>query len=276
VSRQPGALHPRLSVNSVSSLNWSLSRDLELWQELGIQRAVVQMAKIEAAGSECAMNAIRGSGIGVESVLANPAFTLGEPGLWDRERGALRHVLDTAHALGAVSVYMTTGPAAAKMTTDDAIEAFLAAIAPVLPYGAAMGMTIAVEHSSTMSRDWGCIHSLADLLAVSRESGIAAVAELQNCWLERGLPGLFRGGISHLALVQVSDYVIGTGERLSRACPGDGDMPLKWLLQELLEAGYSGVFDLELLGPRIEREGYVSVIRRAVGWLSEALWELGA
>jgi len=44
----------------------------------------------------------------------------------------------------------------------------------------------------------------------------------------------------------------------------------------VLEAGFEGMFDLELMGPRIEAEGYASVVRRAVDRSSELLERLGA
>ena len=37
--------------------------------------------------------------------------------------------------------------------------------------------------------------------------------------------------------------------------PGDGDIPFDRILGPLLAAGYTGAFDLELIGPRIEAEG---------------------
>ena len=58
--------------------------------------------------------------------------------------------------------------------------------------------------------------------------------------------------------------------------PGDGAIPLERLLGELLEAGYTGVFDLELVGPRIESEGNRAASRRAAERISEILTRLGA
>jgi hypothetical protein len=43
-----------------------------------------------------------------------------------------------------------------------------------------------------------------------------------------------------------------------------------------LNAGYQGVFDLELLGPRIDEEGRVEAVARAARYMSELLDELGA
>jgi sugar phosphate isomerase/epimerase len=67
----------------------------------------------------------------------------------------------------------------------------------------------------------------------------------------------------------VSDFVVGTLTTPDRAVPGDGDIPLEHLLAQLLDAGYQGVFDLELIGPRIEAEGYEPAIRRGLAALEK-------
>ena len=77
-------------------------------------------------------------------------------------------------------------------------------------------------------------------------------------------------------LVQVSDYVSGDRTAPCRAVIGDGMVPVERLLGDLLDAGYRGVFDLELLGPRIEAEGARAATRRAAENLSEILVKLGA
>jgi sugar phosphate isomerase/epimerase len=97
-----------------------------------------------------------------------------------------------------------------------------------------------------------------------------------SCSYERGLAEVVRENLDVLALVQVSDFVIGTLETANRAVPGDGDIPLARLLAMVMEAGYDGVFDIEIMGPRIEDEGYRSAIRRSVERTSELLDQLGA
>ena len=48
------------------------------------------------------------------------------------------------------------------------------------------------------------------------------------------------------------------------------------ILGDLLAAGYPGLFDLELVGPRIDEEGYDAAVPRAVEVLGAMLTELGA
>ena len=78
------------------------------------------------------------------------------------------------------------------------------------------------------------------------------------------------------ALTQISDYVIGTTRTGDRAVPGDGDVPLERLLAMVLDAGFEGSFDLEVMGPRVEEEGYPSAVRRSIERASELLDRLGA
>ncbi|HEY5886995.1 MAG TPA: TIM barrel protein, partial [Acidimicrobiales bacterium] len=88
--------------------------------------------------------------------------------------------------------------------------------------------------------------------------------------------GTIADGIDRIRLVQVSDYAIGTTSTPDRLVPGDGDIPLARILSQLLAAGYDGAFELELVGPRIDAEGYGPAITRSVRYLSELLTGLGA
>ena len=53
--------------------------------------------------------------------------------------------------------------------------------------------------------------------------------------------------------------------------PGDGDIPLARLLATVLNAGYRGYVELEMLGPRIEDEGYRDAIARGIEALEPML-----
>jgi sugar phosphate isomerase/epimerase len=88
--------------------------------------------------------------------------------------------------------------------------------------------------------------------------------EVNSCWAERNLGGTIASGIDAIDLVQISDYAIGTRTTPERLVPGDGDIPLHRIVAALLEAGYEGVFDIEVIGPRIEDEGYESAIQRSI------------
>ena len=69
----------------------------------------------------------------------------------------------------------------------------------------------------------------------------------------------------------VRDFRVGTVASSQRLVPGDGDIPIDRIVDTLLAAGYSGSFELELIGDAITEEGYDAAVPRAVAWLDRLL-----
>ena len=88
--------------------------------------------------------------------------------------------------------------------------------------------------------------------------------EINACWAERDLAATVAAGVDTLRLVQVSDFAVGTLSTPNRLVPGDGDIPLDRILGDGPRRGYAGCFDLELIGPAIDAEGYETAVPRAV------------
>ena len=90
------------------------------------------------------------------------------------------------------------------------------------------------------------------------------VLELECCWYERGLKQLVRENVDRIALVQISDFKIGSTTSPDRSVIGEGDIPLERLLDLILDAGYEGMFDLELVEACDRRHQTVRSARRCV------------
>jgi sugar phosphate isomerase/epimerase len=69
----------------------------------------------------------------------------------------------------------------------------------------------------------------------------------------------------------VNDFKVGTLGASERVVMGDGDIPLRRILGALAAAGYGRWYDIELIGPAIEAEGYEAVVPRAVARFHD-LW----
>ena len=100
---------------------------------------------------------------------------------------------------------------------------------------------------------------------------LGVVLEVNNAWIERRLYHNIETRAPAIALVQVSDFKVGTRRAGERVVIGDGDVPLRRICGTLADAGYAGWYEIELLGPAIEAEGYASVVPRAVARFRE-LW----
>ena len=243
------SFHPRVSVSGLCSTSQSLAEDVAMWRRLGVTNVGVPMAKLD-------VDVVRDAGVRVSNLIG--------PG-----RDHLATALDAASALDAGCVVFTTGRARSA-SWEDNLAGFVAAID-----GVEDRTRLALEHTNSLRPDVGFVHTLRDAVDVAEQIGTGVCVELNACWLERGLRATIERALPLVRLVQVSDFVLGTTSTPDRAVPGDGDIPLERLIATVLEAGYEGDFDLELLGPRIESEGYESAVRRSAEWLSSTLERLG-
>jgi Xylose isomerase-like TIM barrel len=117
---------------------------------------------------------------------------------------------------------------------------------------------------------------MRDTVTLAELAGVGVCMDLFACWTEAGLRESIERAMPRCHLVQVCDYVHGDRSLPSRAVPGDGAIPVRRILEWVLQAGYTGSFDIELIGPRIDAEGRVKAVRRAAEILGETLRSLRA
>jgi len=259
-----------LSVNGLSFGASRLDEDIAACRELGVQQYVVPVAKLESAGWDAGVAALAASDLVTASLLHPGWFTLDDPGRWPDEQAILNRSIDAADALGATAVYGTTGKKGA-LTWEAAADRFALAVAPVAARARAAGIDLTLETTNPLFADLSFLHCLPDALDVVEASGLAVCVDLFVCWTDRGLRRAIERSAPRCPLVQVSDYVLGGRSMPTRAVPGDGDIPLAELLGWVLGSGFAGVFDLELMGPRIDGEGAMGALRRAGEWMGALL-----
>ncbi len=263
-------MHPQLSVSAVSSWRWTLDDDLRCWADLGVDQVGLSFRKLEDAGVVAAARRVRDAGLRVTNLVELGWWVLDEPATWAPQQARLRSALEAAAITGARCLVLTTGPAG-RLTWDDALEALAEAVAPVRSEADGRGIGIALEHTGSLRLDLSFVTTLRDVVDAARVLGVEVCVEVNSCFAERAVERTLRTHVEELGHVQVSDAVIGSLCTPDRAVPGDGDVPLRRILVALLGAGYRGAFELELVGPRIEQEGYASAIRRGVAYLERLL-----
>ncbi|HEX5616532.1 MAG TPA: sugar phosphate isomerase/epimerase [Acidimicrobiia bacterium] len=268
-------MHPRVCVSAISSFTNTLDDDVALWERHAVTTVGVSVAKLDRAGWQPGIDRIAGAHLRVANLIGLGPFTLDDPSQWVNQQQRLLRALDAAVQLDAECLVFTTGPAGA-LAWDDAADALDAATGPVRAEARRLGIPFALEHTNSLRVDVGFVHTLRDVVDLARRLDVGVCMEINACWAERALHRTIADHIDAITLVQVSDYAIGTFTTPARLVPGDGDIPLDRILGALLDAGYTGVFDLELIGPAIEAEGYDTAVPRAVDALGTLLSSLGA
>lgn len=269
-------MHERISIHQMCFAGASLPDYVGQCRALGAQRiGFISPALLAPGGLTEARSALAGTDMAVETIAH--VFRAGhlstDRDAWQDSRESLARLIDIAAELGARSIYMLTG-GHGELCWEEAADCFCAALAPCVDRAKAAGIELAIENASALYAELHIAHSLADTITLAEMADVGVCIELFFCWAEAGLPELFARTLPLCRLVQISDYIYGDRSLPARAVPGDGVIPLQRLVESLLDAGYAGAFDLELLGPRIDAEGGYAAVARAAAHVGAILTHL--
>jgi sugar phosphate isomerase/epimerase len=269
-------IHPRVCLHQIAFIRESTAAFVEYCREIGVPHmTLVTPLLMQPGGLEEAQRALAMGGPRVAVVNHPVAMGSSLDRVGAEETEKLRQAIDIAGALGAPVIYLVSG-GRGSLLWEEAANRFAELVAPCLPLAREKAVQLTVESASPLNADMHIAHTLDDTIRLAEIAGIGVCIELNACWYEGNLKDKFGRAMPLTGLVQVCDYVLGDRFTPNRAVVGDGVVPLEWLLGTLLDLGYKGVFDLELVGPRIEQEGPREASKRAAENLSELLVKLGA
>ena len=227
------SMHPRTCVSAISTFRLSLPEDLAFWANHGVTNVGVSVAKLEAFGWD------EGAKLVAEAV-AN--------GL---------HVVDLI-GLGPFHLARPERWGAQRDRLAHSIETARAVGASVVVFTTGPFAPLTWDEA-------------ADALDLARRLDTGVCMEVNACWAERDLASTIADGVDRIRLVQVSDFKVGTLASSQRLVPGDGDIPLARIIAAAESAGYTGSYELELIGDAITEEGYDRAVPRAVAALEALL-----
>jgi sugar phosphate isomerase/epimerase len=264
----------RLAISELTTLHWSLEQDLKQYQAAGAQAIGVWRPKLADIGEDAGAALLAESGLAVSSLQWAGGFTGSDGRSHQDSLADARQAIRSAATIDAGCLILHSG-ARGSHTHNHARRLFRQALDKLLPLAEERGVMLAVE---PMNGDCGgeftflnCFDETLELVASfdSRSLGIALDTYYwghQPGFLQR-LPNL----APRLALVQLGDARQPPQSEPNRCQLGDGTIPLRQFVQQLVAAGYDGFFEIELMGEEIEAAGYRDVIGRAVqtfqGWM---------
>jgi len=201
-------------------------------------------------------------------------FTLENRSAWEAERESLIRTVEAASSMGAQYVYGTSGPAG-KLSFEEANAALAAAVEPLFARCRELGVDLLIETTNQLKQELNYATTLRDLAVLGEVTGLGLCPDLFQNWREPNLEEVARTVAPRSGMVQLSDWVPGTWSLPGRVVPGDGAIPLERVIAAFEQAGYSGFYDVEVLGPRLVEEGF-GAYRRAGEYLTGILEAVGA
>jgi sugar phosphate isomerase/epimerase len=263
--------HQRLSVHNVTFYGATLTELHTHWTDLEVARLSVLDSQLLDPELP---KLLQDNGYSIEAVYH--LFAGGAIGNDPQAaRDALDRVIDAAAAVDARTVYLLTG-GRGVLRWMQAAQRFCEMVAPCAEHAERTGVALAIENASSLYADLHLAHTLRDTITLAEMSGLGICIDVFHCWAEGDVEELLQRALPRTRLIQLSDYVLGDRSLPGRAVPGDGTIPVEAFVTQALAAGYAHGFDLELIGPRIEKEGRLESARRACVVVGAMLDKLGA
>ncbi len=250
---------PVLSMNEVTTYRWSFREDVESYQRAGYRSIGVWRYKLADWGEERAVDLLAESGLSVSNLLWAGGFT-GSDG-----RSVQESVDDAADALrlaAAVQAHcLVVYPGGRNNHTfRHAGRLLRMALEELLPLAETVEVPLAIQPKhAACACDWSFLTDLESVLEVISEfdsSYLKLAYDTYHFPLDLQNRVLLADVVPHLGIVHLGDRRRPPSIERDRCPLGYGRLPLTEIVSTLVDAGYTGPFDVKLMGQEIETSDY--------------------
>lgn len=254
---------PQLSMSEVTTYRWSFEEDIRRYLDAGYKAIGVWRQKLSDYGEEDGVDLLAESGLKVTNLLWAGGFTGSDGRSLEDAIEDASHAIRLAGAMDAGCLVVYTG-GRNNHTFRHAERLLRCALDQLLDLAEAADVTLAIEPMHpACAMEWTFLTDL--------ESTIALVDSYQNEHLKIVFDAYHFGHdpavlanlkeiVPYTALVQLGDRLTAHNIDHDRCQLGHGVIPLPEIISSLLEAGYDGDFDVELVGQAIEPNVYEDLL----------------
>ena len=255
-----------LSMNEVTTFRWSLEEDLENYHRAGYRSIGVWRHKLVDVEEERAIDMLAGSGLSVSSLACAGGFT-GLGGVPFREG------VDDAIAAMRLAAAMQAGCLVVhpggrnNHTSRHAIRLLRLALDELLPLADDCEVPLALEpmHAACAAR-WTFLTDfelVCELIAEYQSPYLKLACDTYHLTWNQTERDVLADVAQHIGIVYLADRREPPSIDHDRCPLGRGQLPLTDIVGTLIEAGYSGPFDVRLMGPEISQDDYGRLLQQS-------------
>lgn len=258
----------RLSVYENTTPGWSFEEDVRNYQKAGIEAIGVGYDKIRDMEIEEVCKILHDSGLQVSSLVLTGYFTKGRK---EREElpfciGDSTKAIQLAHRIKAGYLLVLSGPPdmknggikAAEELTRDSLKG-------MAPLAEDLDVKLGLEILHPMYLDaWSAISTIEQAMDIvddvdSRNVGL--VLDLYHIFWDPKLSEGIKRAAGKIFGVHINDWRFPTRDiLLDRVLPGDGIVPVRKIISEIVETGYEGFFEMEILSEELSNADYSELL----------------
>ncbi len=269
---------PTLSMNEVTTYRWPLEEDVRRYIAAGYEGIGVWRPKLSDYGDEHAVDLIAESGLRVTNLLWAGGFT-GSDGRTPEEsvQDAVQ-AIRLAGALGAGCLVVYPGGRNNHIYRQ-AERLLRGALDELLDYAADVEVALAIEPMhAACAAEWTFLTDLESTIALVESYNspfLKLVFDTYHFGHDRAVLANLNELVPHIGIVHLGDRVAAHAADQDRRRLGEGRLHLAELIRALVDAGYTGDFDVELIGREIEPSQYGDVLASSLEFFERVLAPVG-
>ncbi|HST18511.1 MAG TPA: sugar phosphate isomerase/epimerase family protein [Gaiellaceae bacterium] len=246
---------PRVSISQISTFSASFADDLAAYAAAGLDGIGIWELKLGERPGDAELEAFHASGLASASAVPTVPSVLPLPLLGGPEDPAerLAAMLASLHRLAPFTpsgIVCLTGSGIGR-EPDEARQLVVDGLRQLATEAEALGLRIALEpYQLESGEEWTIATTIAEALELIRDAGDSSALQLQfdvwHLWNTETLFDDIANHVDRFAGVHVCDVREPTRGWADRAAPGNGGASVPRILRALDEAGWDGLYDIEI------------------------------
>lgn len=261
-----------LSMNEITTFRWSLEEDVENYLEAGYSGIGVWRCKVSDGDENYAIDLLNGSGLKVTHLSWAGGFT-GSDG-----RSAAESINDAFDALrlaaaiqaGCLVIY---AGGRNNHTFRHAGRLLRAAIDELLPFAEAAEVPLTIEPMhAACAKDWTFLTDLPSVMSLIEEYSspyLKIAYDTYHFPIQGRERDVLRRIAPHIGIVHLGDRRESPSLEQERCPLGQGQLQLGKVISTLQQAGYTGAYDVKLLGSELEAFDYWTILEQSQSTFGE-------
>ena len=256
----------RLSMNEVTTFRWSFEEDVRNYEAAGLDGIGVWRQKLSDFGEARGAELLADSSLHVSCILWAGGFTGGDGRTYRESVDDAIEAVKLAAELQADALIVYSGSRSGH-TQNHARRLFRHALDELVPEASQRGVTLAIEpmHAGCAS-EWTFLTGLDEtfaLLEAIDSPHLKLAFDAYHLGQTPEIVGRLAELVPRIGMVQLGDARHPPNGEQNRCKLGEGLVPLRDIVCELINGNYDGYFDVELMGEDVEDLDYLDLIEQS-------------